>query len=82
MTFMLQTLDYVCFIKFDVMKKYDRVQVMFHAFLTPLTGTGEWPASGLIRFTSEENDHQNFCSFSDERQNLLMLGLRTRPSSP
>jgi hypothetical protein len=47
MTFMLRKLDDVYFIKFDVVKKHDRVQVRLHAFLPPLTGVGEWPASRL-----------------------------------
>jgi len=51
---MFQRLDDVCFIKFDAMKKHDRVQVRLHAFLTPLRSVGEWPAARLVRFTSEE----------------------------
>jgi len=56
------------------MNKHDRVEVMLHAFLTPLTGTGEWLASRLVRFKSEENGHQNVCKFSGERQIFAHAG--------
>jgi hypothetical protein len=68
MTFMLRTTDDACFVKFYATKKHDRVQAMLHAFVTPLNAAGEWPASRLGRFTSEENDHRDFCRFSGERQ--------------
>jgi hypothetical protein len=82
MPLMLQTLDFECFFKFDVMKKHGRIQVMFHTFLTLLTGTGEWPASRLVQFTSEENDHHNFCRFSDERHIFANAGNRTPTFQP
>jgi hypothetical protein len=68
MTCMLHTHDYACFIKFHVMKKHARVQVMLHVPLTLLTDRGEWPASRLVRFTSEESGPQKFCRFRGERQ--------------
>jgi hypothetical protein len=77
MTFMLQTLDYACFIKFHVVKKHDGVQVMLHAFLTPLTDEGEWPASRLFRFTSEM-----FVGSMAKDKFLPILGIEPRPSSP
>jgi hypothetical protein len=79
---MLQTLDCGVFIKFDVMKKHDRVQTMLHAFLTPLTGADEWLASRLFRFASEECGHQNFCRFSGERQNFAHAGNRIPTFQP
>jgi len=39
------------------MKKHGRVQVMFHAFLTPITSVGEWPAARLVQFTYDESGH-------------------------
>jgi hypothetical protein len=77
MTFMLQTFDYVCLIKFHVVKKHNGVQVMLHAFLTPIRDGGEWPASRLFWFMSEM-----FVGSMAKDKFLPILGIEPRPSSP
>jgi hypothetical protein len=79
---MLQKFNDACFVKFDVIKKHDRLQTMLHAFLIPPKGAGEWPASRLGRFTSEENATEIFVGSMAKDKFLLMLGIEPRPSSP